>query len=267
MADLTFPQLSSGALAQYPLRKVTTVRTIKNILADGTMLVAADPGASQLVWTLSYVDLSLADMQALEAHFNACAGSLRAFTFVDPTDNLLRYSADLTGPAWTVPTGVVIQPGLPDPLGGVTAFTVTNSGAASLQIAQPSPVPAGYQYCFSLYAASAHAGTLGLIRSSANAQQTDTLSLSPRWSRLTSSGRLNDTETGLSVAISLEAGQSISLFGPQLEPQLAPSRFRATYSNSGVYPNAHWAVPELIFSADAPDLFSTSFSIETSVWN
>ena len=106
-----------------------------------------------------------------------------------------------------------------------------------------------------------------LIRSSANTQETNTLSLSPQWSRLVSRGRLNDTGTGLSVAISLEAGQSISLFGPQLEPQLAPSRFRATYSNSGVYPNAHWAVPELIFSADAPNLFSTSFSIETSVWN
>ena len=103
MADLTFPQLSSGALAQYPIRKVNTVRTVKNILADGTMLVAADPGGGHLLWTLSYVDLSLDDMQALEAHFNACAGSLRAFTFVDPTDNLLRYSADLTGSAWTVP--------------------------------------------------------------------------------------------------------------------------------------------------------------------
>jgi len=105
------------------------------------------------------------------------------------------------------------------------------------------------------------------MRSSANAQQTDVFPVGQNWSRITSSGALNDTGTGLSVAISLAAGQSISLFGPQLEPQFAPSRYRATYSSAGLYPNAHWAVPELVFTAQGPNLFSTSFSIETSVWN
>jgi hypothetical protein len=271
MANLVFPQLSSGALAQYPIRKVTVIRTIKNILADGSMLVMADPGAGQLVWTLSYTALEPVDMNALQAHFEACGGRLRAFTFLDPTDNLLTSSADLTKPPWIIPTGMTIESQMPDPLGGTGAFYVTNSGSATQQIVQSLPAaPVSFQYCFSLYAASTSDSTCSLLRSAtngANIEQSDICRVGPQWSRISSSGVLNDTGVGLSVGISLAAGQGLSLFGPQLEPQFAPSRFRATYSSGGVYVNAHWAVPELVFTADAPNLFSTSFSIETSVWN
>lgn len=267
MSNLIFPQLSSGAFAQYPIRKVSTIRTVKNILADGSMLVAADPGAGQLVWTLSYVNLPSTDRSALLSHFEACGGPLRAFTFLDPTDNLLAYSADLTQPVWITPTGVTIQAGLPDPFGGSGAFIVINTGAATQEMVQTLAAPVGFQYCFSVYAASAINGTCALIRTSPNAQETNVCQIAPNWTRISSSGVLNDTGTSLSVAISLAAGQNVTLYGPQLEPQFAPSRFRPTYSNAGVYPNAHWGVSELVFTAQAPNLFSTSFSIETSVWN
>jgi len=267
MASLIFPQMSSRALAQYPIRKTNTIRTIKNILADGSMLVATDPGAGQLVWTLSYVALQPPDVSALQAHFEACGGPLRAFTFLDPTDNLLTNSADLTKPPWLSPSTVIIESGLPDPTGGTGAFHVTNGGSAPQQITQTLPTaPVGFQYCFSIYALSANGGTCSLVRSSANTQAASTSPLSPQWSRISSSGALNDAGVGLSVGIDLAPGQSLSLFGPQLEPQLAPSRFRPTYSTAGVYTGAHWAAGELIFTANAPNLFSTSFSIETSVW-
>jgi hypothetical protein len=235
-------------------------------MADGSMLVAADPGAGQLAWTLSYTALPSPDVNALVAHFEACRGPFRAFTFLDPTDNLLINSADLTQPSWITPSGVTIEKGASDPLGGDAAFYVTNGGSAAQQIVQLLPAPVYFQYCFSVYVASPNGGTCRLIRSSANAQQTTVCPVATHWSRISSSGVLNDTGTGLLVAINLAAGQSLSLFGPQLEPQFAPSRFRPTYSNGGVYLNAHWAVPELVFTADAPNLFSTSFSIETSVW-
>jgi len=265
MANLVFPQLASGALVQYPIRKHAMRRTVKNLLADGTMLVASDPGASQLQWTLSYVELQTADMNAIQAHFAACSGALRAFTFLDPTDNLLTSSADFTGASWIVPSTLKIQSGLPDPIGGVGAFTVTNTGSAVQQIVQTLAAPVNYQYCFSVYAASANSATCNLSRGSANAQAVESYQIGPAWSRLVSSGALNDTGTGFMVAITIAAGQTVSLFGPQLEAQIAPSRFRATYSSSGLYLNAHWAVPEIVFSADGPDLFSTSFSIETSI--
>ena len=266
MANLTFPQLSSGAAAQYPIRKGTILRTIKNILADGSMRVLADRGAGQLSWSFSYRELPTVDVNALQAHFEACMGPLRAFTFLDPTDNLLTHSADLTASSWITPAGVTVKSGLLDPMGGSAAFQVTNGGSATQEIVQTLPAPVNYQYCFSVYAASTSVGTCSLIRRSANDQQANVSAVRPQWSRISVSGALNDTGAGLSVAISLAAGQSVSLFGPQLEPQFAPSRFRPTYSSAGVYTAAHWAVQELVFIADAPNLFSTSFSIQTSIW-
>ena len=230
------------------------------------MLVAQDPGAGRLVWTLSYVALGPADMSALQTHFEACGGPFRAFTFLDPTDNLLTSSVDLTQSPWIIPADVTVEPNMPDPLGGSGAVYVTNTGSAPQQLSKQCAAPVNFQYCFSVYAASLNGGTCSLIRSGAACPTDELCSLGTQWSRISSSGVLNDTGIGLSVAINLAAGQSVSLFGPQLEPQFAPSRFRSTYSNSGVYPNAHWAVTELIFTADAPNLFSTSFSIETSVW-
>jgi len=262
MADLIFPQLSSGAMVQYPIRKRTDIRTVKNLLADGTMFTAADPGASRLFWTLTYLDLPLLDLEALRSHFVACRGPFRAFTFLDPTDNLLTYSADLTQSCWLTPAGLLVQAGIADPKGGTGAFSVTNASAATLHISQTLAAPANFQYCFSVYAASAGPAMCGLTRSSANAEQTDAAQIGPIWSRISSSGVLNDAGLGISVGISIAPAQTLTLFGPQLEPQFEPSRFRPTYSNAGLYPNAHWADAELIFTAEGPDLFSTSFNVE-----
>jgi hypothetical protein len=267
MANLIFPQLSSGAMAQYPIRKHATIRTIKNLLADGSMLVAADPGAGRLVWTLTYINLPAADMHSLQSHFEACSGPFRAFTFLDPTDNLLAYSADLTQPSWVFPAGVTIMTGAPDPMGGTSAFTLTNASAVTQQISQTLAAPANFQYCFSAYLSSLSTATCSLTRSSAGASESNAFEIGPNWSRISSSGALSDTGVGLTVGVNLAPAQSISLFGPQLEPQMAPSRFRSTYSNAGLYLNAHWAVPQLVFTAEGPNLFSTSFSIEASVRN
>jgi len=264
MANLIFPQLTSGAMAQYPIRKRTNIRTIKNLLADGTVFAAADPGASQVIWTLRYVDLPLADVEALQAHFHACGGPFRAFTFLDPTDNLLAYSADLTQSCWLTPAGLTIQSGIADPNGGNGAFSVTNASAATLTISQTLAAPVNFQYCFSVYAMSAATATCSLTRSSAKTEQLDGARIGPNWSRLSSSGVLDDSGVGISVGISLAPAQTLTLFGPQLEPQFEPSRFRPTYSNSGLYPVAHWADAELVFTAEGPNLFSTSLNIEAS---
>ncbi len=58
MANLYFPQLSSGALAQYPIQKVRVVPTVKNVMLDGNMLLYtglnSNPAASRMIWELSY---------------------------------------------------------------------------------------------------------------------------------------------------------------------------------------------------------------------
>src|SRR6185437_12008933 len=78
MADLFFPQLSNGAIGQYPIRKTKVTRTVKNVMQDGRVISYADPNGAQLVWQLGYAALSFQDLDLLVAHFNSCQGRLHA---------------------------------------------------------------------------------------------------------------------------------------------------------------------------------------------
>jgi hypothetical protein len=265
MANLFFPQLSSGAVAQYPIRKTRIARTVRNVLPDGTLVLFPDPNAAQIAWQLGYTGLCSDDLNTLTDHFSACEGRLHAFTFIDPTDNMLTSSATLAGPAWQVPSMVQITTGITDPRGGSTALCITNNGQVSQQISQTVTVPAAYQYCFSVYMQSAQPAAIILIRSGPASQQTTSIQVGAQWARAVSSGKLTDPGTALTVGVSLSPGQQIFLYGPQLEAQVVPSRYRPTLQTGGIYPNAHWGVDELPVSADAPNLFSTAFSIESSI--
>jgi hypothetical protein len=263
MADLFYPQLTSGALAQYPLRKIRLVRTIKNVLPDGSMILFSDPDGAQLVWQLAYTELSDADVQALQAHFAACVGPFHAFTFIDPTDNMLVSSSDLTGSPWMAASSIAIVAGSPDPEGGSGAFTLTNTGQAYQEITQALEVPSGYQYCFSIYASSSGPSAVTMIRRGSATQDETSVSIGPSWTRVVSSGTLTDTGIGFTAGLSLAPGQQVQLYGPQLEAQVVPSRYRPTTNVGGVYADAHWGIDQLAITAEAPGLSSLAFTIET----
>lgn len=268
MADLYFPQLTSGALAQYPIQKTLITPTVKNILADGSLVLSttlnSNPHASRLIWQLSYTELSVVDLQALQAHFATCQGPYRAFTFIDPTDNMLACSSDLTAAIWQR-GAIQVTPGILDPEGGNQGTLLTNTGQASQQVVQTLKVPANYQYCLSAYVMAAQAGTVILTRNGTAASDSTAVSVGPSWTRVFAGGQLNDAGASITVGITLAPGQQITVYGMQLEAQLQPSRYRVTQFSGGVYSAAHWAVDELIVVADAPNFYSTSFSIETNL--
>jgi hypothetical protein len=228
------------------------------------MILYPDTQAARLSWNLSYTSLSSFEVEAIQSHFSKCLGRFHAFTFIDPTDNMLLSSSDLSGLAWQTSSLIQITPGMSDPYGGSSAFTVTNTGQASELISQSLNVPASYRYCFSLYVNSDMPSALTLVRSGTSTEHRASVSVRPSWSRIVSSGQLNDSGGLFTVAISLAAGQQVELYGPQLEPQVSPSRYRPTARTAGVYSNAHWAIDELTVVAEAPTLFSSSFSIETA---
>ena len=265
MANLFFPQLASGVLAQYPIRKTRVTRTVKNALPNGDIVLYADPGADEMVWQLGYSGLDQDDMNSLANFFGVCQGRFHAFTFIDPTENMLAESANFGSSSWQAGNSVQVAGGAADPNGGKTAFTVTNNGQDNERLSQVLSVPAGYQYCFSLYAWSEGPSTISLIRQGQSIQQAEVKAVGPQWLRLVSSGKLADEGTGFTVSIELAPGQQVVLFGPQLEAQITPSRFRPTFQTAGVYTRAHWGVDELPISADAPNVFSTAFSIESSI--
>jgi hypothetical protein len=265
MSKLFFPQLPSGAMAQFPFSKQRTLRNIQNALADGSILVSPDPNASRTTWILSLHELSAADLQAIESHFAVCLGPLRAFTFLDPSDNMLPFSSDLTNPAWNVAPNLLLSQRTADPFGGSTGFVVTNTGQTPQTIGQTLTVPSNYQYCFSIYVRSADGSKVTLNRRGGTDAASTSFPCGTSWSRIVSTGRLNDAGITLTVEVQLQPGQTVQLCGPQLEPQIEPSRYRPTTSRSGVYANAHWASNQLWISADAPNSFATSLAIECTV--
>jgi hypothetical protein len=235
-------------------------------MADGSFYAAPDPGAGRRQWQFSYLDLSFADVSALQEFFDSCQGPVQPFTFIDPTDNMLVESVDFTRAPWLPATGLItLQPGTPDPFGGTGAFMAANTSQITQEIAQTLTVPASYQYCFSVYARSEALSSVALTRVGTLPGETVTCSIGPGWTRLVSSGHLNDGGTQLTIAIGLMPGQQVSLYGPQLEAQLAPSRYRSTTNIGGVYSNAHWAIEELPIVAEAPNLYSVSFTIEAAL--
>ena len=264
MGDLFYPQLTSGSLAQYPLRKTRITRTIKNVLPDGSLILLPDFGAARMAWQLDYTHLSFADIQLLESHFQACKGPLSAFTFIDPTGNMLRSSADLTAVDWQTSNLLQIQKSTPDPFEGTTAQTVTNYGQNVQELTQDMRVPANYQYCFSFYAMAVEQTSLTVFRRGPNSEQSNQLNIYPGWTRLVSEGRLNDSGSILTVGIGLAAGQRIGVFGMQVEAQVSPSRYQPTARTGGVYTNAHWATEQLEITAEGVDSYATTISIEAT---
>ncbi len=265
MANLFFPQLTSGAVAQYPIRKTKTFRTVTNQMMDGNTLQFADGTGSHMLWTLEYAELDSVDIQQLKAHFTGCVGPFRGFTFIDPSDNMLSWSGDLTNSVWTVSPSVSIAANAADPDGGSSAWALTNNSQISTGVKQTLTVPANYQYCFSTYVRSSQGATVTLVRTGLNDQAPQVFTAGNGWTRIVSSGRLNDSGINLSVQISVEPGQEVDIHGPQLEAQVAPSRYRSTSEQGGIYANAHWSMNSFPVIATGPGQFATTISIESTL--
>ena len=64
-----FPQLLSGALVQFPVRKRAYERSIRNWLLDGSMVKKFDDTASVTEWDLHYAGLTDSERAGVETLF------------------------------------------------------------------------------------------------------------------------------------------------------------------------------------------------------
>jgi hypothetical protein len=234
-------------------------------MQDGSIIAASDSRGSHLLWELTYRELNEADIQALQAHFASCCGPLYGFTFIDPSDNMLASSEDFTTSAWQLSPSLELEAGVPDALGGNGATIITNNSPTVQLLAQSLPVPASYQYCFSTYAKSIGLQSISLSIAGTNATVNRTVAIGPQWSRFVLPAKLNDPGEAVAVAVSIAPGQQVQLYGMQLEAQVVPSRYRSTNKTGGVYTEAHWGVDQLAVVAEGPQLFATSFTVETTL--
>ena len=231
-----YPQLSTGTLAQYPLRKTQLKRTIINNCLDSRTVKLSDPAASLIAWDLDYAGLTEAEWLAMKTLFLDVEGRLRTFVFLDPTDNLLRFSETLSSSVWQKDGLITLATGIADPLGGTRATRLTNSAAITQSVSQTVPAAGWFRYCFSVYVRSSSAGSLTLTRSTADGQESRTEIVGPVWRRLENFGEIAGSAEEIEFELSLPVGAVVDIFGLQAEAQTQPSAYKKTESQAGVYP-------------------------------
>src|ERR1700733_11051509 len=160
---LYYPQLTSGAVSQFPVMRNTNMRTVANQLPSGYTIRMADTGFQKVQWRLRYSALTDGEQASIESLFEASEGQLNTFTFLDPTDNLLMWSEDWTQAVWTADPLLQVTGGVSDPMGGSDAMQLTNTAQTTQQIAQSTAGPSSFVYCFSVYVRSAAPATIQLV--------------------------------------------------------------------------------------------------------
>jgi len=240
---LVYPQLATGALSQFPVARRHTLRTLVNTAADGTVIKLADPGAETLEWQLNYAALSDAELATLQQFFCAAEGTLQTFTFLDPTANLLMWSDELSNENWDWEPFLSSTGGVADPTGGNNAWNIVNSGAAAQSLSQTVPAPAGYLYCFSLYAKSTTPATVTLLVGSNRYPRT----VGANWSRIACTGSADATAGSVSFSVEFAPAAAADVYGFQVEPQACPSLYKAS-TRGGCYQGARLRDDSLSFT-------------------
>jgi len=248
-----FPQLSSGATGQYPVQKRRTERTIINQLPDGHTVKFADAGAEQVEWQLTFQDLTDSEIAGLQQFFATCEGQLNGFTFLDPLDNLLVWSEALNEPAWEASTLLQFTAGISDPNGGTGATTIVNPTGSDVSVQQSVDAPGALVYCFSAYVRSQNGVSISLFRQTSDASASNIYATQAAWSRISLSGSLNTAVDSITVGIAVPAGQSVDVYGFQLEAQPAASPYKSSFSAGGVYSNAHFSQDALTVTTTGPN--------------
>lgn len=255
-----FPQIGAGSVAQFPLTRSRTWRSISNQLESTEQIMLPDPDASQIGWRLSYQDLTDAEAGSLSSLFASSQGSFGAFTFVDPLANLLGWSEDLSQSVWQ--PGLLRQvSGVGDPLGTSRASSITNPSPGTQAMEQTLALPGAYTACFSAYLYSVTAGMVTLQRDGTQL----TVAVGPKWRRVFLNGAGAGGATQSSFSISLAAGQTIDVWGLQVEAQPYPSVYKQTSAPLGIYEETYFDNDELRIASTSPGLSSCEIRLLSRV--
>jgi hypothetical protein len=112
----SFPLLSTGAVAQYPLTRGTSFAVEAILFLDGTGQRCVTRGKKLRRWQVALSQLAEAELQQIESFFDGVQGNFGAFTFVDP------YTGE------SVPNCRLSNPSV------ITQYKAVGTGTASLWI-------------------------------------------------------------------------------------------------------------------------------------
>jgi len=255
-----YPQLSSGSIAQLPLARRRQWRSIANEMESGERISVTDSYSNQVTWSLSYQDLSDAEVLKLQNLFSASHGRAMSFGFADPLANLLGWSEDLTRPNWQ--SGLLqVSGAVTDPFGARMAWTVSNVSAGPLTLQQNVGLPGEYVTCFSLWIKGPIGTTVALQRDSAEAR----VPVPSAWKRVNITGAGAAGTSQSNFGITLAAGQQIQMFGPQVEVQPYASAYKTSVAPRGIYEETTFGEDELSVVGTGPGLSSCQLTLISGV--
>jgi len=258
-----FPQLSTGVMSQFPLKRRQVYRTVVNTLSDGSEVKSLDPFGASLEFTLHFNGLSDTEMDALEAFFLYQEGRRGTFGFLDPGLNLLRWSEDFTRSTWTAGPLLALTPGQNDPWGSQRATTISNSAIAPQALIQVIEAPGGSSYCLSVWLRSLSFDPLTLIAASGGYTQTQLVTPTDTWKRFHLSVNLPSQSDSIGFGWELPEGATVFAAGAQVDAQPAPAAYRRSSSRHGVHPNVRFAMDSLSRTTKGPNDHSTTVSLLT----
>ena len=244
-----FPQLGSGAMAQYPLHRNRRWRAISNTLESGETITLGDAPGGSIEWRLRYQELTDAEVLALTSFFHASRGEAGSFGFVDPFANLLGWSEDLSRPDWQKGL-LAASGGFSDPLGAQRAWSLQNGNGAEQSLSQSLAIPGEYTACFSAYVRSDSAGTVGIARDLKRVN----VPAGPQWKRIQVCGAGVAGALQSTFSIVLAANSSVRVFGLQVEAQPWPSIYRPSGAAAGILEDTRFQGGELKVVHTAPGL-------------
>ena len=227
-------------VAQYPIARRTSMRTVVDALADGNSVRVGDSAARRMRWELRYSGLTAAEWQAIEQLFVATQGQVGSFTFLDPAVNLLAWTDDFSNGVWRVDPLLQVTAGIGDPRGGTGAASLTNTAQTAQRVSQVVAGASWFEYCFSVWVRSAAGTAVSLVYAGSVEEARLSFVAGSAWVRVVKSGLLVAHEDGIRFAIELPAGGSVQIFGPQVEAQVAAGAYKKTTDRAGVYGKARF---------------------------
>lgn len=261
---LVFPQLTTGAAAQYPVARTSVTRTVVNALADGSAVIFADADAGMRRWELRSAGLTLIEWTAIDTLFQTVAGRYANFTFLDPAGNLLLRSEEFGEPEWNNSALIQLTPGVGDPLGTTRATQVVNAGSAAGAVAQTLAVPGNFRYTLSAWVKTTSTSNVTLSATTAGGSATLMIALSSPWERVSLDVDLGLNTDSVVFGVELDAGAIVDLFGMQVEAQLGASDYKRTEGSGGVHAAARFAEDFLTATARGTDMFDAVIRIVAS---
>ncbi|HEX8812928.1 MAG TPA: hypothetical protein VF742_13135 [Terracidiphilus sp.] len=255
-----YPQIGSGTIAQLPVSRSRKWRVIANSLESGEQVLLPDTAAGRIEWDLSYQDLNASEAQSLSTFFSASQGGFVPFGFVDPMANLLGWSESLLQSSWQQEL-LQISAGARDPLGAQRASTIANPNPGSQALEQTLGISGDFVACFSAYLFSSGATTVTLQRDAAQV----VVNVGPRWTRACLSGRGANGAAQSTFSLVLSTGQTLNVWGLQVEAQPYPSAYKPTNAAIGIYEETYFAGDELTMTSTAPGLSSCEITLLSRV--